>query len=265
MGHATDPAREFTDLCQNLKEPLQMSGADYLAQKFEVLPWSTDFMIILASLHKRITTLHDMLDETALDADIKQVSFDCLEQVRNSFALVGLSNAWPHSIQNYLTDANLRPIRMASAYVRPRHGYTIPDESELEELLSMIGELLDWLRTAELTERDFIRTAIIEGLSDFEFRVRRVGWFGWPDTFESLKAIVSAYIALERGQPDLNVSTTYEATLKKLGGFLQKTFDRFKFAKDVQETGDWALRIYGALHAAALTSPTVAGLLPHSG
>lgn len=263
MSITTDPAREFTDFCQQLRVSSEKSGADTLANAFNVSPWGTDFMLILATVHQRITNLHAMLAETELDEDIKQVAFNCLEETRQAFAYSGLANLWSHSISHYLNDTNLMPIRMASAYVRPRHGYTVPDQEGLTQLIGLIEELLTWLRDAELVERDFIRTAIIDGLSGFLFRLQRVGWFGWPDTLESLKAVIAAYLALERGAPELNVSPPYEAMVKKVGGLLKTVFDQVKFAKDVQEAGDWLLRGYGAIQAVGHTYPTIAGLLTH--
>ncbi len=264
MPLTTDPAREFTDLCQRIRNPENRPGGDVLAQHFDVKPWSTEFMLILACIHQRITALREMIDETELDPDIKQAAFDCLENIRNAFSLNGLANHWSHSTQNYLTDASLMPIRMASAYVRPSYGYTVPDNDELSEFLDTINLLLEWLRKHELVERDFIRTAIIEGLEGFAFRVERVGWFGWPDTMDSLKAVVAAYLALERGQPPENASPPYDAMLKKVGEGLSTIFERVKFVKEVNEMGDWLLKGYGALCASGLLHSHISGLLTHT-
>jgi hypothetical protein len=220
-------------------------------------------MLIIASFHQRISDLKEMIDESDLDQDIKQEAFDRLEQVRLAFGIAGLANAWTHSVQHYLNDTNLIPIRMTSAYVRPKHGYTVPAGEELDELISLIDDLLGWLREKELTERDFIRTAIIDGLANFRFRMVRVGWFGWPDTFQSLREVIAAYMALERGQPE-GGSPIHDAMLKKVGSALQSVFDKVKFVKEVQESGDWLLRCYGAVHAIAYVSPSVAGLLTHT-
>jgi hypothetical protein len=204
-----------------------------------------------------------MLNQTELDADIKEDAHNCLEQVRQSFTEVGLVNHWTHATQNYLTDANLRPIRMTSAYFRPHHGYTVPEGNELLELINLVDDLLHWLREHELSERDFIRSALIEGLMIFRFRVERVGWFGWPDTFESLKAVVAAYLALERGQPENNQSPPYDATVKKVKEVLTAIFDKVNLVKDVQETGDWLLRGYGAIQVGGVVHSSIAGLLTH--
>lgn len=263
MSITTDPAREFADLCRRLRNHNNKTGAEVLAEWFEVAAWSTEFMLIMASVHQRITDLKEMIDESELDQDIKHEAFIRLEQVRLAFGFAGFANPWTHSVEHYLNDANLMTIRMASAYLRPKHGYTVPEGEELDELISLIDDLLNWLSEKELTERDFIRTAMIDGLTNFRFRVVRVGWFGWPDTFETLREVIAAYMALERGQPQ-EESPIYEAMLKKVGSALKSVFDKVKFVKDVQETGDWLLKCYGAVHAVAYVSPTVAGLLTHT-
>jgi hypothetical protein len=266
MSKLSDPARDFTDLCLKIRNaPANVGGAESLAAQFIVAAWSTDFMLILASIHQRIEALRIMIEETDLDDDIKATARGCLERVRHAFSMVGLANPWQHAIDNFLTDNNLTPIRMASGYVRVNHGYYIPDENELSELSGDIESLIDWLSKINIHEKDFIRSSLIDGLQGFLFRINRVGFFGWPDSFESLKAVVSAYMALERGMPDPNVSPPYEAMVKKVSDFLRKTFERVKFAKDVSETGDWLLRGYGALQAIGHLQPSIAGLLTHAG
>jgi len=265
MSKISDPARDFTDLCLRLRSgPGDKQGAQTLATRFEVEPWSTDFMLILASIHQRIEALRIMISKTELDDDIKGAAFGCLGQIRTAFSENGLQNQWQHSITNFLSDTYLTPIRMTSGYVRVHNGYQVPDDDELADMVSEIETLRGWLIEIDLVEKDFIRGALIEGLDAFLFRVKRVGYYGWPDSFEALKAVVAAYMALERGAPDPNVSPPYEATLKKVGEFLSKTFDRVKSTKEVTEVGDWLLRGYVALQAVGHVQPAVAGLLTHA-
>ena len=226
--------------------------------------WSTQFMLILASVHQRIEALKMMISETDLDEDIKATAYGCLEGIRAAFVIQGLSNQWAHSITNYLNDANLTPVRMTSGYVRVGYGYNVPNSEELESICTDVDNLVAWLKEIDLTEKDFIRCSLIEGLEGFLFRVRRVGCFGWPDSFESLKSVIAAYLALERGAPAANESPPYEAVLKKTQDFLQSVFERVKFAKEAYEVGDWLLRGYGALQAVGHAQPAIAGLLTHA-
>lgn len=265
MSTKSDPARDFTDLCLRLRlKYADRPGAEALAAMFSVSAWSTDFMLILASIHQRIEALKLMIFETDLDEDIKDTAYSCLEGVRKAFAINGLGNTWNHSIQTYLTNENLTPIRMTSGYVRVSYGYEIPDDEEIEIISDDVRALISWLRDHEIVDRDFIRAALIEGLEGFLFRIERVGSFGWPDSFESLKAVITAYMALERGMPEANQSPPYEAIVKRTGEFLRGVFERVKFAKDVSEAGDWLLRGYGALQAVGHAQPAIAGLLTHA-
>ncbi|WP_242153298.1 hypothetical protein [Sphingomonas sp. BAUL-RG-20F-R05-02] len=263
MSEQTDPAREFTDLCMRIRMSTTDSGENYLGTQFGVPPWSGDFVRILAAIHTRIDDLIKMMKEVGLDEDIADTAVNCLNTTRHAFTPAGTQNQWAHATSHYLTDANLLPIRMASAYLRPKYGYTVVSNEELEELVVDIEQLLEWLRERELSERDFIRSALIEGLEAFVLKLTKVGIYGWPETFASLREVVAAYLALDRGSPDAGVSPPYEAMVKKTGEVLQKIFDRVKFAKEVSETADWVLRGYGALTAAAQIAHPIVALLPH--
>lgn len=266
MARISDPARDFTDLCLNLRGASpNISGADALSGSFDVEGWSTDFMLILSSIHQRIESLKVMIGSTDLDDDLKNTAFQCLEGIRGAFSIGGLSNQWSHSINSYLNDANLLPIRLTSAYVRARHGYYVLEPEELNDVTIEIRTLLDWLVTHELAENDIIRASLIDGLEAFLFKIERVGYYGWPDTFDSLKAVVMAYMVLEREAPPPNASPPYEAIVKKTGELLKGVFERVKLTKDITETGDWLLRGYVALQAIGYVPPAIAGLLTHGG
>ena len=155
------------------------------------------------------------------------------------------------------------PIRMASAYVRPNFGVVVPTAEEMSEFIGLIDDLLGWLDVAQLTEKDFIRAALIDGLRAFRFKAERVGWYGWLDTMGSLREVIAAYLMLERELPDPNVSPPYEAMVRKTGEFLKTVFGRVKFVKDAVSMGDWLLRGYGALQVAQHAPNGLAGLLTH--
>lgn len=264
MTEQTDPAREFTDLCMRLRASTSTTGEVFLAEQFGVEPWSGEFVRILAVIHARIDDLSKMIREVGLDHDIADTADNCLNRIRQAFSPSGTQNPWSHSTKEYLNDANLLPIRMASAYLRPKYGYTVVSLDDLTQLVGEVQELLEWLRERELAERDFIRAALIEGLEAFEIRLNKVGFYGWPEAFASLREVVAAYLVMERGAPDPNVSPPYEAMVKKTGELIKKVLDKVKFAKDVQETADWALRGYGALTAINVIGHPIAGLLTGS-
>jgi hypothetical protein len=165
MTKTSDPARDFTDLCLRLRsKPVKTSGASFLASEFEVTLWATDFMLILASIHQRIDALSSMIGETDLDQDLKRTASSCLEAIRRAFAIDGLTNQWEHTVLNVLNDAHLTPVRMTSAYVRLLSGYEVPDDAELSDIIHEIETLIIWLSDNNLTDKDFIREALIEGL-----------------------------------------------------------------------------------------------------
>lgn len=261
----TDPAREFTDFCMKLRESTGVSGADHLASKFGVVAWSTVFYEIITIIHKRIDSLDALLNSMSIDDDLKSMSSTQLNVIRGAFSNGGLNNSWSNAVTQQLTDAQLFPIKMASAILKESHGYTVPDSGEVAEIIADLDTLLIWLRDAQFVDNDFIRLALIEGLENFHIRLVHVEWYGWLETFGAMKGVIAAYLFLERGMPSQNVEPSYEAMLKKTQVFMQKCFDKAKFTKDVQETADWALRGYGALTAIAQASgsASITALLPH--
>lgn len=153
---------------------------------------------------------------------------------------------------------------MAIAYLRPRYGYAALSEDEIGQVIVDVKDLLEWLKTIELTESDFVRSALIEGLTFFLLKIEKVGFYGWRETFTSLREVIAAYMALERGAPDEGVSPPYEAIVKKSGVLIKGIYDKIKLGKEVQELADWALRGYGALSVIGQASHPIAGLLTHS-
>jgi len=262
MARTSDLARDLTDLCIELRQlPGKPDGPTALAGFFNVEPWSAEFMLIMASLNQRIEALRSMINSIELDEDIRESASSCLENIRNAFTAGGLLNQWSHSINTFLSDANVQPIRLTSGYIRERHGYIVPSKDEVDEMIAHAESLREWLVDANLQDRDFIRTALIEGIDSFIFKITRFGHFGWTEVLESLKSVVSAYMALERGMVEGAEPSIYEAAAKKVASFLKLSFEKVKSTKEVYEVSDWVLRGYGALHAIPDAKSVVAGLL----
>lgn len=129
---------------------------------------------------------------------------------------------------------------MISGIICRNHSYPLLSDEEFQELHDVVSELIQWLEQHQLSDRDFIRECIIDGLRQFLFRLDRLKWLGWGYSVESLKDVVMAYFALERGL-DVQADPVCGAAIQKIGTALKKVYGFTGAAKEVAETSDWAL------------------------
>ncbi len=265
MPTKTDPARELSDLIRGLNLPVNESFDRGLANLFGVGPWSSNFYQIVFTISARIDELIALTDSLALDDDHKAETVDGLRTIQRAFGPNGLQNHFSHSLQHYLSPATVAPLSTLSGLVRPLRPYPKLDDAEQAELLAMTDELLEWLRRHQLLDRDFIRQALIQGLTDVRFRVERLRWLGWGYTLQALRDVISAYFALERGMPQDGTNPPAEAIIKLVNKFVRSFFDKAGVAKEAVETGDFMLKAYGAVQLMIAGQTTIAGLITHSG
>jgi hypothetical protein len=262
----TDPARELADLCENLVNASYANGTrgdQVLAQHFAVNVWSTEFYQIIFWLNQRMDNLNTIVSSLEMDPDYQGEAITSIEAVRQAFSPNGLNNNWEHSLRNYICAQHVRPIKMLSSQVRKIQPYPKLSENEVAELTDLIDEFTSWLMDHQIENIDFIRQALIDGLIQFRFRLSKIGFLGWGYAIESLKEIVSAYMALERGLPPdaVNVAPVAEAMRVKASAFLKKSFDTAKVVKDVSDIRDLALTGYAAIASYGPLKQVIAGLL----
>lgn len=263
MSTITDPARELADICAALTTGHDKKGAAVLAATFDVEQWSAEFYQIVFTILQRIDELKGYVDALEMDSDIRDHAKNHLEQIALVFTPTGLSNNWANALQSYLSAANVGPVRMLSAQVRQIHSYPKLDSEEAAEILDLVETLIEWLDAHQLVEADFIRQAIIDGLRNFAFRLERVRWLGWGYTLESLREVIGAYMALERGMAGVNENPDAAAALAKIKGLLKVFFDKVKFAQDFTSASDFILKAYGATTLLIQGKQSVAGFLSH--
>jgi hypothetical protein len=260
VSSETDPARELADLCDALRAaPSQIRGDEAISKVLGVEAWSSEFYQIVFSITSRIDELVAIVKELSLDCDYQEEAVGHLRQIGFAFSQNGLGGNWQNSIDRYISPQHVQAVKMLSGQVRAVRSYAKLDDKETAELLAEIDQLLEWLREHQLKDRDFIRQALIDGLVQFRFRLARIKWLGWGYTLESLRDVIGAYMALERGMPDPGVEPTAEAMLKKTLGLVEAAYKKLKTVKGVVETGDFLLRMYGA--AAAIHNFGIAGFL----
>lgn len=260
MTVMTDPARELVDLCMDLATPSNMRGDEFLAGQFETIVWSSEFYQIIFAISARCDQLIAIIKSSMLDEDFKTHLVSNVEQIREAFTPSGLQNPWSHSVNNYISPANVGALRGFSLSIREKYACPKLSVEEKDILLAQVDVLLSWLVEHQLHEKDFIRQVLIDGIVQFRFRLDRINWLGWGYAIESLREVISAYMALENG---IDASTAPDAAvmLKKLAGFVEVVFA--KIATTRQTIGDSAFMIlaYEEVSKYAVGNSSVAEIL----
>lgn len=264
MPSQTDPARELSDLIRSITIPDEQRLDEGLAGLFDVEPWSSGFYQIIFTISSRIDELITITESLPLDDDQKAETSEGLRTIKQAFGPNGLQNAFSHSRRAFISPATVSPLSALSGLVRPLRNYPKLDHEEQTELLAMVELLINWLKDHQLSEQDFIRQALIEGLVHLQFRLERIIWLGWGYTLKGLRDVISAYFALERGMPQDGTNPPAEAMIKHVTTFMRQFFEKAGFAREAIETGDFMLKAYGTVQLLIAGQTTISGLLTHS-
>lgn len=262
MPSVTDPAEELATVCKVLGQSSKLSGADWLARNFDTQPYSEGFYKVLFSIIDRAHGLKKIVSSLDETAHLSEQADRHLDGILNAFRPNHLGGTWSSGGASSLSDANVAPVMMLSASVRPHIRYPKLSDDERDEILKITEDLLSFLREHQLEKHDFIRQALIDGLEQFAFRLNRLKWLGWGYSLEALKDVIGAYLALERGFDAESDGQMIDATLRKVAGALKSIYSRAGTTKQAVETADFFLRAYGtaAIYINS-TSGGVSGLL----
>lgn len=261
----TDPARELAELCENLRTNLSadnVRGEVYLSERFGVEANSKAYFEILFTIAERVEEICQIINRLDLDQDYKDDLRAHVIQISGSFSAQSLRSPWSQIINTCLSRENVQPLKGLSGQVRQYVAYRKLNKSEIEEVNSDLDSLLSWLLEHQISENDFIRRALIEGLRRVRFRLKNLEWVGCGYALEGLKDVIHAYVMLERSGIDPVRNPDAEAMLKFTGGFITKTFAKLKTAKDVVDVGDLLLKAYGMVSLVQDGKPIIAAFLP---
>lgn len=262
MQETTDPARELVELCRSLtRGKTDTTGDEYLARAFGVAPWSVEFFQIVFAILDRIQTLREIVAQSDISEHLQKKMSSHLDAVSGAFGRSSLLNLWHSAVQGSLSEVILGPLEMLSAVISKTHPVPNLTAEEILELSNTVEELLSWLGDHQLKDQDFIRQALIDGLVQFQFRLTKLKFVGLGYTLESLRDVIGAYMALERGSPDLNAAPDAGAVLSKVRAAVSKIYDKIKQFKEAKETADFVLEIYGAAALLVTVQHQAAGLL----
>jgi hypothetical protein len=243
MALITDPAMELANLCDNLVHGQDVAGFTHLSQKFEVEPWSLDFYRIVFNVVERANYIKDLVKSIPDSSHIADDAIQHIDQLLIGFQPKSMNSSWNSFGVKYINPANIQPIKMLSPFIRGKVRYPELSPDEINEILGLVEQLIEWLEDKQLSDNDFIRESLIEGLKSFYFRLERLRWLGWGYTVSSLRDVISAYMALERGIDASDPQAT--AIVKKTGSFIKKAYEKLGVAKDIADRGDFLIKAYG--------------------
>ncbi len=253
----TDPALELVELCNSLIVSDRKPGTVILADRSGFPQWSGPFYRLIYSIIERTELVNSTLADCDIDPMVFVAAGTHLGGIREAFSPPMLSAAWNTSPSGMtLLREHTPPIRMLSTVIRQRIRYPKLTAEEASEIAEAAEELLGWLREHQLQEHDAIRAALVDGLEQFVFRARNLTWFGWGYTYQSLREVIGAYLALERGLEVELQAGMPGAMLRKVWNFLSTVGPVVGKAKDATDKGQFLLSLYGGYHLLVQHGPT---------
>ena len=178
MASLTDPATELSEIATRLAEGSPKRGAEYLATKFDVDPWSTGFFKIVACVFERADQVADIIKASDLDEHTRIIALKDLIGFKAGFTSASLVNPWSNAGHG-LAAMSGHGVRLSylQSTVRPLISYPRLNQEEIDELIVLIKQYLGSLANTS-DEPLFVRQAIVDGLTAFKFQLEYVGWMG---------------------------------------------------------------------------------------
>lgn len=256
MATMTDPAAELAEIATRLGAMGMIagapSGAQIMANAFEVPPWSNGFYRILACMLDRLELIEDLLPTCGLDALLVGQSLEDASEFGSAFygpTLCIKADSNGNSLQMLKNCA--RPLRYMSSIIRPHHSYPQLDEYERIDLTAAIGSYLEELQTSP--DVSFERRAIIDGLVAFQFQLEKMHWMGAGYVLSSFREILRAFQDAQR-QAEASGNPDAQAVLIGMWEIIKSFKEKVETAKGWAEGGQWVWDAYKAL------SPAIAPL-----
>lgn len=263
MPGTTDPARELVDLFERIGQTSNVGGAEYLGSLIGASPWTVEFHQFVGVIIERIALLRSVVRSIDIDDDILASTMSNLAGLQSAFDGTCLTHPWSSAGGTRLSVTNITAIKSLVPSVRAKLSYPRLTATEIAEVLELARTLETWLSEHQISEQDFIRQAILEGLRQFIFRMSHLEWLGWGYTVQSLRDVIGAYLALERGV-DLPTSPDADAVLKKVAAFVRRSSEIMNTARDTVDNVKLIVQAYGTYSLISAGKTTISGFLTAS-
>lgn len=238
MASLTDPARELGEIAERLTLSSNLGGEKFLGEQFGVVPWSTEFVKIIACILERADMVARIVSTSDLDPDHRDKALHHLTEFKGGFTGAALRKAWNDSGHGLSAMANHgSPIQFLSQTVRPRVNYPRLSPEEIGELLEVIDRYLAEVEASD-EGPDFVRQAIVDGLTQFRFQLDKIGWMGAGYSLAAFRDLVRVYDLAERHlqiADELDAGAFLKGLVDILTSFKSKV-DAAKGWRDAAET-----------------------------
>lgn len=243
MATITDPARELADVADKLSVGSGLKGEDYLAERFGVAPWSTDFVKILACILERADLVARIIARSELDPGDKAIAATHLVSFKSAFTGVMLRKVWHESGAGItIVTQHGGPIRFMSATIKNHIKYPQLTEEEVAELVNHIDRYLSALGEND-QELPFVKQAITDGLTAFRFQLVKIGWMGSGYALAAFRQVNTVYEMSER-MHQLEGTAERPALLDGLANIVASFRSKVDSAQGWYDTGETVWKAY---------------------
>jgi len=263
MATTTDPAFEIAEIAERLIKGSNSSGERFLADQFGVAMWTNEFVLILSCIYQRIDLVGRIVQQREeVDEEIKATAVSVLNGFRAGFNGDSFRQHWNTGSGGLIAmKDNAKPLKLLSSVVRPVVSYPKLTDDEIVEFMELSEVYLNEVRKIE-DEPEFVRQAIIDGLTKFRFQLQYLGWMGSGYLLESFRELMFVYGWATQRMPEPHQLDS-SAVLKGLWTFLTK------FKKTVDTAESWrksGVALFEAYKSAnAFLGPAVTLMLTHQG
>ena len=194
MATITDPATELTNLASQLSVVTSQKGGDFLANKFQVEAWSSDFQKIISCILARADAISRIVEESDLDEINKTVFDNDITAFKWAFSGPLLTKPWSNGEGSGLATMKEQGTRIGliQGTVRPLLNYPRLNDQEIAELVELIDAYLKELASSDVGPR-FVRQAIRDGLLEFRFQLVNLNWVGSGYLLKEFRSLVEIY------------------------------------------------------------------------
>ncbi|WP_303828855.1 hypothetical protein [Asticcacaulis taihuensis] len=234
MASITTAARELAELCDDLhKLTSAKAGMDALKEHFKIES-NSDFHEILSVVFSRVAQAEMQINSVEEDEYISGPAKLALTTLNAALSPQSMSKPWDNLGRQQLIPDKISALRSFSGQLK--HNYPLPklSEEERKNLLTEAENLKAFVELQQMTDHEIYRALMLAGLNTFCKRLRYLNWLGAEYTFESLRGILGATIALQE------TATSDEGAVSIVDA-VQKFYVKFRTVihgvKDVVVTG----------------------------
>lgn len=241
----TDFALELAEAFNELKHPANEIGATHLASKFEVAPWSPEFMLILVSIRERIIALQTYASTAPAPDLVRSTILGGLSTATEAIGINSLNRPWKE-IGSPSMASCVGNIALFSPTVQQVIKYPKPTPDEIKSVIAEADNLLEYLALLQLTDGDFCRQATIEGIRMFRFRLAYLKWLGANYSRVGLQSVAGAGLALATFNGQSATNSNNAEAVQRVIGFVKRSYETLHTTKEVTETADFLVKAFAA-------------------